>query len=119
LASSDSAYFYVRVILWITRWIPYLAMVGGERSPGLLAARGAIVMRPRLPCPVRPFDVVPPPVVEGSKLIFRLRAAWQRTGALGSARQALAAPIDGRLAVAWEGPSAPASGGECPAGWYP
>jgi len=30
-------------------------------------------MRPRLPCPIRPFDSVPRPVVERCKSIFSLR----------------------------------------------
>jgi hypothetical protein len=52
-------------------------------------------MRPRVPFPVRPFDIVPPPVVERAKLIFKL---WgERNGALEMGRRLVrSARFDGR-----------------------
>ena len=80
---GESRIFYEPVSLWIRRWIPYLAMAGGELSRSPLGRRGSAMMRSRATFPVRPFDLPPVQVVEAAKRLFLRRGG-------GLARPAIA-----------------------------
>jgi hypothetical protein len=100
-----SAYFYARVMLWSLRWIPYLAMVGGEGYDKGRGSGWTSLMRPRLPCPIRKFDAVPPFVVEGCKSIFHFWRPKEATDMSFVDRRLLVGiDLDSRMMPAVGGP---------------
>jgi len=90
-------------------------MVRTERSPGGLANGISTLMRPRLPFPVEPFDLVPPLVVERCKQIFSL---WPVNGgifAFAVGPHLVSGRLDGTVVPPWRGPLSANVAGDFPA----